>query len=155
MGFQIKHGMSRSSENLAWRQMKARCCNPKNGSFKDYGDRGISVCARWMESFEAFFADMGPRPSAGHSLDRERSEGNYEPGNCRWATRQQQNENRRNVGQSRQSATVIANRRASGEPLKSIAIDLGISYRHASNLMYKHGKSLKAQTTEATNESRA
>lgn len=83
-------------EYHAWSGMIARCENANNPAYEDYGGRGISVCQRWRESFEAFLKDMGPRPSGKHTLDRFPSnDGNYEPGNTRWATRIQQNRNRR------------------------------------------------------------
>ena len=98
-----KHGHSssifpkgRSSEYLAWQSMKDRCTNPNNKQFKDYGGRGIKVCKRWHNSFEAFLADMGMKPSPEHSLDRyPNNDGNYEPKNCRWATWKQQASNKR------------------------------------------------------------
>lgn len=80
----------------SWRSMKARCSNRKLKSFKDYGGRGIIVCPRWNLSFEAFLLDMGERPSLQHSIDRfPDNDGNYEAGNCRWATKSQQQQNRR------------------------------------------------------------
>jgi hypothetical protein len=75
--------------------MKTRCSNPRNPAFMDYGGRGIEVCPRWEVSFEAFLADMGPRTSPAHSIDRKNNDGNYEPGNCRWATASEQARNRR------------------------------------------------------------
>jgi hypothetical protein len=65
-------------------------CRPENPNSHKYSERGISVCSKWRGSFAAFLADMGPMPSANHSLDRINNNGNYEPGNCRWATRSQQ-----------------------------------------------------------------
>lgn len=90
----VTHGMSRTQEYRAWAEMKKRCLNEKSKFFFNYGGRGIGVCERWME-FEAFFMDMGVIPSRLHSLDRIKTNGNYEPGNCRWATRKEQNRNQR------------------------------------------------------------
>jgi hypothetical protein len=75
--------------------MWQRCTNPRNGSFKNYGARGITICKRW-ETFGSFIADMGFRPSPRHSLDRKNNAGNYTPGNCRWATPGEQQGNTRN-----------------------------------------------------------
>lgn len=75
---------------ISWAEMITRCENPKKKNFKYYGARGISVCERWRHSFQNFLADMGPRPE-GQTLDRwPNRTGNYEPGNCRWATWKEQ-----------------------------------------------------------------
>jgi hypothetical protein len=74
-----------------WRNMKCRCFTPSNTDFHRYGGRGITVCDRWMD-FEMFALDIGPRPSMAHTIDRINGDGNYEPGNCVWATRKQQSD---------------------------------------------------------------
>jgi hypothetical protein len=84
-------------EYAAWRDMKARCLNPQNKSFKNYGARGVKICEHWLKSFDNFLADIGKRPSKYHSLDRINNDGNYEPSNCRWATTEQQQNNRANT----------------------------------------------------------
>jgi hypothetical protein len=84
----------RPPEYFAWRSMLARCLNANHPKWPRYGGRGIGICDRWRNSFALFLADMGPRPGRGHSLDRRENDGNYEPGNCRWATRPQQDRNR-------------------------------------------------------------
>lgn len=89
------HGLNKTPEHRAWVYMKLRCYNERNHNYHRYGGRGISVCDRWRESFVNFLADLGTRPSKNHTLDRIDSDGNYEPGNCRWVTRQVQNINRR------------------------------------------------------------
>lgn len=96
----LVHGEARSRERpveyLAWRGMKARCENPNDPSFDNYGGRGISVCARWSDSYVAFLRDMGRRPPR-YSLDRIDNDGDYEPGNCRWADNYTQAQNKRNA----------------------------------------------------------
>lgn len=88
-----RHGMFGTPEYNAWNKMMGRCLNEKDTSFPRYGGRGITICAKWR-NFVGFFEDMGLRPSPEYSLDRINNDGNYEPGNCRWATRSQQGRNR-------------------------------------------------------------
>ena len=94
----LRHGDAirpEAAEYICWQNMLRRCDNPKHESYKDYGGRGIRVCERWVRSYEDFLADMGRKPSRAHSIDRVDNDGNYEPGNCRWATRQEQRANQR------------------------------------------------------------
>jgi hypothetical protein len=85
----------RTKEYRAWSSMKRRCSNERTADWKDYGGRGIRVCARWLRSYEAFLADMGRAPSPSHSLDRIDPNGNYRPGNVRWSTARAQARNHR------------------------------------------------------------
>ena len=86
--------MHKFPEYGIWSNMHQRCRNPKNKGFKWYGGRGINVCDRW-QSFPVFYADMGPRPSKNHSIERVDNNLGYEPDNCIWATMAVQNKNRR------------------------------------------------------------
>ena len=88
-----KHGLSKTQTYRSWINMKSRCTNPNKTRYSDYGGRGISVCKRWMK-FENFYEDIGKRPS-NTSLERTDNNGNYEPGNCRWATPTEQQRNKR------------------------------------------------------------
>jgi hypothetical protein len=88
-------GGKTAAEWAAWHQAKMRTTSPTHPAWKDYGGRGIKVCERWLNSYENFLADMGRRPSPQHSIDRINNDGDYEPGNCRWATKSEQVLNRR------------------------------------------------------------
>lgn len=95
----LRHGQAqdgkKTPEYHCWGSMLHRCRNPHNKNFHHYGGRGITVCQEWVDSFETFFADMGPRPSPTHSLERKDNALGYTPDNCLWATRAEQQLNRR------------------------------------------------------------
>lgn len=97
---QRTHGCSArgvlTPEYTAWASMKSRCgSNPKRKSYPDYAGRGIAICQRWLDSFENFLEDVGLKPDSSYELDRIDVNGNYEPGNCRWASKRVNRRNRR------------------------------------------------------------
>jgi hypothetical protein len=98
------HGMTGTRAYYCWQDILQRCFNPRDAWYHCYGARGITVCDEWL-SFENFYADMGDPPD-GLSIDRINNDGNYEPGNCRWATRAVQNANRRPTKRKKRRATV-------------------------------------------------
>jgi hypothetical protein len=92
----VKHtGRSYAAEYNSWRHLLNRCLNPKDKSYRNYGARGITVCDRWRDSFEAFLADVGNRPGKGYSIERKKNDGPYCKDNCIWATAEQQQANTR------------------------------------------------------------
>lgn len=111
-------GRKFSPEYHSWAAMTTRCTNPKSGKYADYGGRGIKICDRWSE-FENFLADMGPRPN-GTSLEREEVDGDYEPGNCVWATRARQSNNTR--------ANTILEHEGRKQSLADWATEFGLAY---------------------------
>lgn len=119
------HGMYRTRIYQLWQGMKDRCRNPNNARFHRYGGRGITVCDRWQE-FDNFFADMGD-PPAGMTLDRIDTDGNYEPTNCRWASRKQQ--------QNNMSTNTHVTHNGKTQTLAEWAAELGIPY---SRIVYRH-----------------
>jgi hypothetical protein len=98
----------------AWSRAKGRCFNQSNPAFDRYGGRGITMCDAWRDDFAQFMRDMGPRPSADHSLDRINNNGDYAPGNCRWATRAEQSRNKRNNIKTRDGEVLADAARAVG-----------------------------------------
>lgn len=113
------HGDCESPEYYAWRSMRNRCEDPSTKYFDKYGGRGIAVCQRWSE-YQNFLDDMGRKPSKQYSLERENNDGNYEPANCKWATKSEQTRNR--------SVTVFVEHAGRRMLVQDWAKELGMPY---------------------------
>ena len=135
------HGMSLTPIYRVWRAMRNRCARVKNKDYADYGGRGITVCERW-NSFESFLSDMGPR-SEGMTIERHNANGNYEPSNCRWATRLEQAHNKRN------NVHLTANGKT--QTMSEWARELGVNHT-AIVYRLKAGWSVERAVTEAAPE---
>lgn len=118
-------GRSKMRAYASWAQMRERCRNPRNVRYPRYGGRGITHCERWT-SFENFVADMGERPE-GMSLDRIDNDGNYEPGNCRWATQEEQQRNRSTTKLTEADVASIRAKLAANEAPMAIALEYAVS----------------------------
>ena len=94
-GNHTKHGMIKTPEYKSWDGMKDRCRNEKSKDYAGYGGRGIKICERWEKSFLNFYADMGPKPTLQHTIERLDNDRDYEPSNCKWATKTEQRHNNR------------------------------------------------------------
>lgn len=129
--YQLKHGHAklRSPTYRVWSQIKRRCLVPTNKDYRYYGARGISVCERWWK-FENFLADMGERP-ANRSIDRINNNGNYEPGNCRWATVVEQQRNRGNI--------IMLTFKGETKPLTAWAEQIGLKEKTLRARIYDSG----------------
>ena len=128
------HGLRGTREYKTWSAMIQRCTNPKCPSYPRYGALGVSVCDRWA-SFQNFLEDMGPRPT-GSSLDRIDAFGNYEPANCRWATKLQQARNRRAKTTTFEQAEQARALYAGGMKPTEIARTLGIKLGSVNGIVY-------------------
>lgn len=126
-------------EYKTWGSMRARCLNPKHSQYKDYGGRGITIIPEWY-SFAAFYADMGPRPSPQHSIDRINNDLGYSPENCRWATRKEQARNKRN--------TILLTYRGETMTIPDWAQTLGIKAKIIRNRM-RYGWSVERILSES------
>lgn len=136
-----KHGEAKTSkEYWAWHSLKKRCRDKNQRYFNNYGGRGITVCDRWLNSFENFLADMGRAPSPKHSIERKDNNGNYEPSNCHWATRiEQANNTRRNL---------MIEYNSKIQSLPNWCRELNLKYGNIRSRIYRYGWSIeKAFTT--------
>lgn len=130
------HGGSDTDLYRIWCNIKDRCNNPDNKAFRNYGARGINLCAEWSESFPAFVNSMGPRPSKLHSIDRIYNDKGYSPENCRWATKQEQGRNRRGLISTPDTTS-----------LKEAAERAGIVYGTVHARVFRHGWTIEDALT--------
>lgn len=137
----LKHGMKGTPEYRCWVAMVSRCENKNVERYPSYGGRGITVCERWRASFENFYSDMGPRPSTEHSIDRVDVDGNYEPSNCRWATKKEQANN------ARQNIKVVIGGRTLSLQDAIVAAGSVVTYGTVRNRITRGWEPVRAVTT--------
>ncbi len=140
------HGESGSEEYGVWTGIASRCTNPRLKGFKDYGARGIRLCERWLD-FRNFLSDMGRRPSPKHSIERVNNEGHYEPGNCVWATSEEQALNKR--------TTLTVSFRGLRKPLFLWAKELGLNYGLVWRRIVKSGWTVEAAFSQPSRQEAA
>ena len=139
------HGLSNMPEYTTWKAMKARCSNPNADDYANYGGRGISVCQKWENNFPAFLEDMGRRPD-GMSIDRIDTNGNYEPGNCRWLPVEKQSENRRVVRRFDVDGQLLT--------IKDIAVKFGVKRSFVNLRLVQRGQSVPEFITSISKSTR-
>lgn len=140
-----KHGGSRTAEYAIWANILYRCSSRRAANYHLYGGRGITVCEHWRLSFAAFLSDVGPRPSPGHSIDRIDYNGNYEPGNVRWATSTEQNNNKRNTTMLSHDGVTL--------PLQAWALRAGLP-AHTIYARLRHGWTVADTLTRPIDQSK-
>ena len=137
-GRKTQGGGYKTPEYTTWKEMKRRCYNPRNSQYHLYGGRGIVICNRWRTSFINFFADMGPKPFSEATIDRINNNGDYEPSNCRWATKLEQGQNTRKARMLTHDGETMC--------LRAWARKLGITHRTLS-VRLKRGWSIERALT--------
>lgn len=142
-----KYSQQVAKVHKAWVNMKSRCYSEKSEYYKHYGGRGIKVCDRWLESFENFYEDMGDKPSKDHSLDRIDNDGDYCPENCRWATWEEQANNRSN----NRTVNIKGKSKTLAEWCREYDIDQRLVSSRVSGLGWSYEDAL---TTPLTNKSK-
>lgn len=125
-------------EYSTWKNMKDRCLNPNSSSYMNYGGRGITICDQWLHGFPSFLNDMGRRPTPQHTIERINNDGNYEPDNCKWETRINQNRNRRSTILSIDIAREVRRLRESGMMPSEISQLLSVSYHAVGAIIYSN-----------------
>lgn len=135
--WRVKHGMTKTKIYKVWSDMIRRCENPRAQNYRNYGARGITICSRWRDSFEAFLEDMG-LPEPGLSLDRINTDGDYEPSNCRWATDAEQTQNRRVCKLNPERVRQIRERIAAGERPVALAREFDVYPETIRNVIRGH-----------------
>lgn len=153
----LRHGSARvgarTHEYRCWQSMKSRCQNVNDKNYDRYGARGISLCERWSADFESFLADMGPAPTPKHTVDRKDNALGYDIGNCRWATQDEQQQNRTNTRLDAGKVADIRRRLAGGETARSIALVYGVHFETVGYIRRGHtwkNVGLLFDATEAT-----
>lgn len=131
----LLHGETGKREFNIWVNMRQRCYNESNPSYKNYGLRGIKVCDSWKNSYESFISDIGKVPSSKYTLDRIDSNGNYEPSNCRWTTMKEQQNNRTNNARFEYNGA--------SKTVAQWSEELGFTYNRMYKLLRIHGKTIE------------
>jgi hypothetical protein len=127
-GLHGSHRLSRSPVYRAWAAAKSRCYDKNHPNYRNYGGRGISMCDQWRDSFETFLNDVGDKPAPKYTLDRIDVDGDYAPGNCRWATHTEQMRNTRQTKNDESLAAAVRALVAQGFSKKAIAVALSMNY---------------------------
>jgi hypothetical protein len=141
----LTHGMRYTPEYQAWINMRRRCdAGPDTREYAYYGAKGITVCERWLNSFEAFYEDMGPRPSPDHSIDRRENDKGYYKNNCRWATWEEQQNNRSNNSVNTVDGVVYSS-------IAKLAREKNISEATVKARIYKQNMSVEEAVSKGTN----